>query len=254
MYNCRYAEDFHWCICLIQDIYKEQVATKCRDRLVYFHKFALFTEIFFKATFASFLIAIFAFLLYPIYMYFMHDEIVPILPIYLPLIDASTVIGYTMMSLYHLIMFTLATTGFGALEFLLAIVIVNTLIFAKLISWDLQQMNVELQEGESRTLTVKLHFKNVLLMHQEMDQYLKRIYRISFKTFFVQIGTTSCGAIFALYALLAVSSCLLLFRVKFSSNKYSFSSCRCIIYQLMVQYFYRCFKYALLVCLDIALS
>lgn len=223
MYNAKHAEDFHVTIHLIQDLYRINAKTESPDLAKYFEKFAVFTEVLFKLIMISFSSCSVTFLLYPFYIYFLKGELMPLMPLYLPGIDETTIIGYIILNCYLFLCAMFSIIGLGALEFLLAIIIISSLIFAKLISRELQQINIDLQEDDSTMLVAKGRFKNILLMHQEMGEYavayfifrikylvsihfryMRRIDRITFKTFFGQISTAFIGAILCLYGSLTV--------------------------------------------------
>lgn len=91
MYNAFYAEDFHWTICLIQDLYKIHAKTKSRELAEYFEKFAVFTEILFKIMIIAFVSCTMTFFLYPFYMYFIKGELMPMMPLYLPFVNETCI-------------------------------------------------------------------------------------------------------------------------------------------------------------------
>lgn len=169
--NSKYAEHFHWTISLIHDLYKIHSNTKSRDLAEYFDKFACFTEILFKLMMVGFVVSAFVFMLYPIYMYFVEGELIPIIPLYLPFLDEKTIIGFILLNLYLLVVTALGVISFSAIEFLMAIIIISSLIFAKLISIQLQNINIDLQDDDCVMLTVIGRFRNIFLMHQEMGEY-----------------------------------------------------------------------------------
>lgn len=165
-----YVEDLKWLISFIQYLYKVNSKTESRDRIEYFQKWAVFTEILFKAIVSSFFCSSLMFLLYPFFMYFTQGQLVPIAPLYLPGIDENTLIGYVTLTIYHLIVFIAGTIGFSCIEFLIAIISLSSLIIAKLISLDLQRINVDLEIEDSGSITVKGRLMNVFLMHRKMDE------------------------------------------------------------------------------------
>lgn len=168
--QARHAEDFYWIISLIQDLYKINTKTNSIERVAYFQKFALFTEMLFKAMISSFAISCFIFLLYPIYIYMFTGQLIPIAPLYLPGVDVNSIIGYTITSCYHIALFVVAIIGFSSLEFFVAIIIISSLIFAKLISIDLMQINKDLNDEETESIMIKGRLLNVFLMHQKMNE------------------------------------------------------------------------------------
>lgn len=169
--NSRYAKDFYWTISLIQDIYTCHSKTKSREISEYFEKFASFTELLFKLMLGGFGISPFAFILYPVYMYFVNDELITIIPLYLPGIDETTVVGFIILNLYLLLISIIGSICLSALEFLMAIIIISSLIFAKIVSSELQQINTDLQDDDCGMLAMIGRFRNIFLMHQQMGEY-----------------------------------------------------------------------------------
>lgn len=86
-------DDFQWSTHFLQHIYKVHITTKNRDLMLYFHKFALFTELLFKLLLVLYFMACGLFLVYPVYMYFIQNELVPILPVYIIGVDENTTTG-----------------------------------------------------------------------------------------------------------------------------------------------------------------
>lgn len=204
--NSEYSGDFHYAVCKIQDLYKINAKSKSRELAQYFEKFATFTEFLFKSMIIVFVLGPFLFMLFPIYKYFTDGELIPIMPLFAPFIDEKTCIGYIVLNLYLLLISVTGITCLVALEFLMAIIIISSLIFAKLIGRQLQQMNFDLADSDCKMSTIKGRLRNIFLMHQEMGEYMERIDKLTFRTFVVQIGTASFGAIVSFYPSFIVSS------------------------------------------------
>lgn len=152
----------------IQKLYKVHINTEYRTRLEFLNKCAFITEIVFQLMCSTYILAILAFFMLPIVVYVFTGELIPIAPIYFPGIDENTVIGYVLLLFYHTSCFIVADFGFIATEFLLAIVIMSTMLFGKLIAADMQLINDDLEQAKPNILHARLRLKNVLMMHQEM--------------------------------------------------------------------------------------
>lgn len=139
--------DFNWILNFIQRLYKVHIKTECPVQAEYFRKFAFFSEVLFIFLMVFYTYTGLAFVLLPIYMYFVIGKLIPCFPLYVPFVDENTIIGYVELSFFHLLIFCLAITSYAAFEYLIAIMIVSSLMFAKLISMDAQQMNEELHDG-----------------------------------------------------------------------------------------------------------
>lgn len=172
MYHIRYVDDLQWILRSIQNLYKIHIKTKSTERIEYFNKFAMITEYLFIVMTTLYLLSVFTFFPYPVYMYLFEHEVVTIVPIYCPYVDHTQFTGYCILSAFHITLFIFATLGIAACDFFMAIVIVSTLIFAKLISLDLKQVDIDSQQ-KSTELIVKGRLRNVMLMHQEMIKSVK---------------------------------------------------------------------------------
>lgn len=120
----------------------------------------------------SFVLTNIIFLFYSVYMCFALDEFVPIFPIFVPYIDEKTSLGFAILCIYHITCLIVAVMGFSGQEFFTTIIIISSLIFSKLISLDLKQINMDLQEDGAEMLQVKGRLRNVFLMHQNVDEYV----------------------------------------------------------------------------------
>lgn len=168
MYHVRYASDLVWMIMTIQDLYKVHIDTESRTRATFMNQCAFVTEIVFKLMFSLYILAVFAFFMLPIFVYVVTGELIPIAPIYIPGIDENTVSGYVSLLPIHISCFFVAVLGFIATEFLLAVVIMSTMIFGRLIAADMKLINEDVEQDQPNILHAKLRLRNVLLMHQEM--------------------------------------------------------------------------------------
>lgn len=169
IYHIRYVDDLQWIIRFVQRLYKIHSTIKTKKRIEYFNNFAFATEMIFKVMSTLYLLSVFTFFPYPLYMYYFENEVVTMIPIYMPFVDEKTFTGYIIVSGYQITIFVIATLGVLACDSFMAIIIVSTLIFAKLIKFDMEQINDDLLEKDS-TITVKARFRNILLMHQEMTK------------------------------------------------------------------------------------
>lgn len=170
LYHIRYVDDLQWILRFVQKLYKVHIKTASAERQQYFNNFAMVTEYLFIVMTTAYLLSVFTFFPYPVYMYLFENEVVTIIPIYLPFVDHTQFVGYCVLGAFHIVLFIFATLGILACDFFMAINIISTLIFSKLISLDLQQIDIDCEQKCS-TLMVKGRLRNVLLMHQEMIKW-----------------------------------------------------------------------------------
>lgn len=168
MYHVHYADELQRIYHTIRKLYKTHITNESRERIEYFRMFAFITETLFKLMTTVYMLSGFLFFPYPLYMYYMKNEIVPLMNLYIPYIDVKTFTGYISLAASHIFYIFSATFGISACDFSMSIAIISPIIFSKLISIDLQQLNVDLKENVS-VVNVRSRFRNIL-MHQELDE------------------------------------------------------------------------------------
>lgn len=104
----------------IRNLYKVHITAESSERVEYFKKCALYTEYLFIGMTILYISATFSFLIYPLYMYFFENEIVPILPIYLPYVDENTHYGYIILTSFQASAFLMVLFGLLACDFFIA--------------------------------------------------------------------------------------------------------------------------------------
>lgn len=162
-------EDIQWVLSSIRALYEVHITTESSERLQYFRTFARVTEYIFMFIAFFYVSTVMSILCMPIFVYFTQHEVTPIMPLYIPGIDEKTTIGYIILAIYHLHLNFLSLVGVFATDYFLIVVIVSSLIFAKLITLEIQQIHCELDEKCS-TRTIRIRFRNILLMHRELDE------------------------------------------------------------------------------------
>lgn len=169
LYHVRYIDKFHWLIQFIENLYKIHIKTESLERSRYFNTFSLFTEYFFKGFIVIYVSTFAIILAYPLYINIARNELVPILEIFIPGIDETTRSGYIILTLYQSALFYIALFGVCACDFLIAIIIINSVMLAKLFSFEVQQLHVDL-EGKETTIALKYRLRNILLLHQGINE------------------------------------------------------------------------------------
>lgn len=203
LYHIRYVEDFQWLIYFVQNLYEIHIKTKSKERQAYFRKFSFYTEVLFKILLTLYVLSVFTFLPYPIYMYLFKNEVVTLFPLYMPGVDETSFLGYIFLSSFQFVSLFLATLGVCGCDFIVALIIVSTLIFSKIISLEMQEIENDFLEKNAVAI-VRGRFRNIILMHQEMITYMKRVERLTFIMFFGQVGSSSTSSVVILYVILMV--------------------------------------------------
>lgn len=159
-----------WTINHFHDIYKVNVKTKDPKRRNVFGQFGFYTEIVFKCGTFLYFLSILGYFVYPIYMYLFKNEIVSLMPIYIPGINEDTIAGFVSITCYHIILLLVAFVAASAVDFMFTMLIVNTPLMSDLIKMEVEQLNDALTSEKVDKLLVKFKLRNILLMHREMTE------------------------------------------------------------------------------------
>lgn len=166
LYHVQYFRELQKIVFFIRKIFEIHITTKSPERIEFLGNFARIIEYLFIGMCFLYMNTIFVFYPYPAYMYFLKNEVVPLLDLYVPGIDETTYLGYWILFVYHNFIVFGAMLGLLAADFILVMAMISSLIFAKLIWFEVQQLHFELKESEPMA-TVINRFVNILRMHQE---------------------------------------------------------------------------------------
>lgn len=169
LYTIRHIEKLQWIVNCLQNLHKVHITTKSAERLEYFGTFTLAIEFLFKFLIFVYAVSLCVFFLNPVYMYYFENELVAVMPLYMPGIDENTTTGLTLVTIFHVYLLTVFLLGSLAAEYFFSVIIVSPLIFAKLISLEMDQIHIDLQENDT-ALFVNARFRNILQMHQEANE------------------------------------------------------------------------------------
>lgn len=168
VYHVRYLDDILWLIQFIESMYKRNITTKLPERIDLFRMFSFITKYLFIGLMIIYIISMGTFLTLSIYMYYVENKIVALVPVYFPGINESTFIGYIELLIFHGIVVFLALVGIYAVDFFMVIIAIHSHIFSKLISFEFKQINIDLEEKEPEIM-IWGRIRNVLQMHQELE-------------------------------------------------------------------------------------
>lgn len=104
----------------------------------------------------------------PILLYLLYGSVELIVPIYIPMIDATEKTGYIITTASHVYFTAMATAGFCFFDSLISNLILHVLVYAELIENDLGALNQMIADGEWNELDLRIRFRNILIMHKEM--------------------------------------------------------------------------------------
>lgn len=155
------------------DIYKVNANTKNHMRRTLFDRFAFYTEMIIECGAFLYFLSIISYFVYPIYTYWLKREIITLLPTFMPGIDEGSASGFIIITCYHILLLLVALVAASACDFLFTILIANTPVMATLIEMEVQQLNDILTSQKVDVLLMKSKFRNILLMHREMTEWVK---------------------------------------------------------------------------------
>lgn len=152
----------------IKHLFKLHISTKSTERLELFKRFAFYNDTTVKAAVTLYIGAVASFFPYPLYMYYIKDQLVPLILLYVPGVDENTVSGYIFLVIFHSFLLLLTVIGMSVCDILYALMIINIPIFARLIEDEICQLNVILEQNSQTAHIWKYRLRNILIMHQEM--------------------------------------------------------------------------------------
>lgn len=170
IFSVKHHVDLMWMINYLDGIYKANVKTEDKRRAAYFQKFSYYTEIVFKGGNFLYFLSVLSYFVNPLFQYIFENEVVTLLPTYLPGIDENTFDGYVILSCYHLVLMIVGFIAASASDFLFTMLIINTPILALLIGLEVEQLNEELDADKPDAVAIKNKLRNILLMHREMTE------------------------------------------------------------------------------------
>lgn len=169
MYNVRYSKQFITKLTFIRLLFKMHISTKSRERLELFKRFAFYNTMVVKIAILVYSGAVASFFPYPIYMYYFHNELVPLTLMYVPGVDETTISGYMFLLMFHSFLLVLTVVGMGVCDILVALCIINIPIFSRLIEDEVDQLNEILDKNMENGHMWKYRLHNLYVMHQEMS-------------------------------------------------------------------------------------
>lgn len=167
MYSVKYGKMVVELMNKLVDIYTANSKATSRNRSIVIQKFTNITEIVIKGGLALYVLAGGFYLVNPVYSYYWRNEIVPLLPMYMPFIDENTTIGFSILTSIHLVFVFLAVIGSACTDFMFVMIIVNMPLLSSIFIDNIGELNGFLREEKVDESLVKAKFKNILLLHRE---------------------------------------------------------------------------------------
>lgn len=187
--------------------------------LAFFANLSLFAV---KLTVALYGVSSVLFTLIPAMKYLLTGKLTLLLPSRLPGIDITQPLDYIALGCFHLWIIGSCPFAYGYYSGLYAVLALNLSMFAELISNQVTQLNALLTDKKQskRTGAIRLHYRNILLMHKEFNAYLMNIEQCFVWVNYSQIFVLSAAIV------------LLIFDIIFLSEYESVSLLLCMVFQV----------------------
>lgn len=167
-----YPAKIHYKVKFLLHVYKENITISSYKRNMLCQRFANYTDIIFKVGVTLYFSALGLYLIYPAYMFFIENEIALFVPIYIPTLDESTLIGYGILSAYHLTIMIFGTAAGAASDFLHITIITNVPVLAEIFAESVEDLNELLMKKKKDLPMCHSKFKNIILLHRELQEYV----------------------------------------------------------------------------------
>lgn len=152
----------------IIDIYAVNANTTSHARATLLKNCSTISELVLKGGFVVYCCVGLFYLINPFYSYYVRDELVPMLPLYWPIYDETTTIGFTMLAINQLFITGLTLIGIGSVDLLFIAVFVNVPVLSTIFGDNIRDLNKILREEKVDDLQAKAKLRNILLMHREI--------------------------------------------------------------------------------------
>lgn len=154
------------------DVYEANSNNVSSKRAILAHQLSTICEWIFKCGLALYACAGMFYLVNPLYSYFWLNEIVPVMPIFMPFIDENTQTGFVQLTIIHLVFITTSVIGSGASDFMFILLIFNMIFLARILTDNANELNAILRKDKVDRRVAKAKLVNILLMHREIFEYV----------------------------------------------------------------------------------
>lgn len=173
IYSIKYAYLVVDLVDKLVDIFRVNGNVTAHNRQEILDRYLIFTEYLFKVGINFYFLASFGYFIYPIYKYKKYNEIIPILPCYLPFVDENTSTGFTILTTYHLNVIILGALGTACSDFSFTMVIVNVPVLGKIFGDNIIDLNDISKQTKPNLLMQKTRLLNIFLQHREITEWVR---------------------------------------------------------------------------------
>lgn len=170
IYSIRYADIIVGLVDKLVDIYKVNSKVTAHNRQEMLERYLTFTEYLFKIGLFLYIMATSGYFIYPFYRYVKFNEIIPIIPMFLPFVNEDSTIGFSILTFFHLNAILYGLLGCACSDFSFTMIIVNVPIFSNIIGDNITELNEMLKQKRPDPVLIKAKLRNILLQHQETTE------------------------------------------------------------------------------------
>ncbi|KAL9693326.1 hypothetical protein quinque_012611 [Culex quinquefasciatus] len=109
--------------------------------------------------------------IYPIYMYWAHNERVLMIAMRLLWIDADSYTGYIVTSAVQMVMIVITCTGLSAADTVILLFVANLIAYVDVFTNELDELNAMLNEEIRDETKIKQQVRTICTQHQDIIEY-----------------------------------------------------------------------------------
>lgn len=167
MYANRYRSTILENVLRVIHVYERNPPNGEQKRYALCERFATYTEYIFIIGMILYGFSIVFYFSYPIVMYFGYNQYELMLPVLVPGVDRTTLKGYVVLAIVHIVFLVFAFLGSTSSDFTFTMIITNAPVFAHILDINIQELNELLRGNEKHLGQIREKFRNVLIIHQE---------------------------------------------------------------------------------------
>ncbi|EDS29849.1 Odorant receptor 83c [Culex quinquefasciatus] len=109
--------------------------------------------------------------IYPLYMYWAHHELVLMVTMQVPWIDADSYTGYTVTTAMQMVMIVIACTGLSASDTAILLFVANLSAYVEVFTDELNKLNAMLSAEDRDEEVIRCQVRKICSQHQDIIEY-----------------------------------------------------------------------------------
>lgn len=165
-YTLYYRSDIKASIHSLETIYLQSAANE--GNIMILTKFVRLLKRSISFIFTNFILCQTAFITAPGLIYLLTGSVLLILPSPIPGVDHTTTFGYILNMLYHACMVSLAAGLYIYSDGLLTVQVLHVILMSNILRKRIQDVSVMSSPESPHRSAVHIHFRNILILHNDM--------------------------------------------------------------------------------------